>query len=93
MTPPGAVIAGYRIHLTAETGHGPPLWWTHPEAGIADGSGVGIPPVTAGCPVADCVFGDEGDPLADENLVTAGGAPGPGLVLVARCGPRALWIP
>ena len=85
LTPPGTTIAGYRIHLTAETGH-EPTWWAHPEAGIAAGSLVGIPPVTAGCPVAECVFGDDGDPLADGNLVTASGLPPAGLVLVARCG-------
>ncbi len=86
VTPPGAVIAGYRIHLTADTGPAH-VWWSQVDAGIASGSVVGVPPVTAGCPDADCSFGDEGDPLDDDNLVTASGLPGGGLVLVARCTP------
>ncbi len=84
--PAGAVIAGYRIHLTADTG---PAYdpGSRVEAGIASGSVVGIPPVTAGCPDEDCSFGDEGDPLDDDNLVTSSGLPGAGLVFVARCTP------
>ena len=86
VAPPGAVIAGYRIHLTADTGTAYDSW-SELEAGIAAGSIIGIPPVTAGCPDAECSFGDEGDPLDDDNLVTASGLPGAGLVLVARCTP------
>ena len=84
MAPPGRVIAGYRVHLTAATaaaeGSG------DLQAGLAPGSLLGPPLVTAGCLAADCVFGDPGDPLADANLVTASGLPNPALALVAVCG-------
>ncbi len=80
--PGGTVIAGYRIHLTAATGWAPE-WQL--EAGLAVGSVVGVPPVTVGCPTANCTFGDDGDPLSEKNLVTAGGLPDAGLVLAARC--------
>ena len=81
--PPGAVIAGYRIHLTAATadGAGPGQL----QAGLAAGSLLEPPPVTQGCPDTDCTFGDAGEPLDGANLVTDGGLPVDGLALVARC--------
>ena len=81
--PPGTAIAGYRIHLTAATRDAPT--WKHLEAGLAVGSFVGLPPISAGCTVPGCTFGDEGDPLSDDNLVTASGLPVSGLVLAATC--------
>ena len=81
--PPGTAIAGYRIHLTAATRDAPT--WKHLEAGLAVGSFVGLPPIIAGCTDPGCTFGDEGDPLSDDNLVTASGLPVSGLVLAATC--------
>ena len=83
--PPGTVIAGFRIHVTAATREAPT--WKRLEAGLAVGSFVGLPPISAGCTVPGCSFGDEGDPLSPDNLVTASGLPALGLVLFAACAP------
>ena len=70
MTPPGTVVAGYRVHLTATTGYPAGL-----EAGLATGSLLGTPDVTQGCTgEGNCTFGDPSEPLGDANLVTSGRA-------------------
>ena len=83
MTPPGTVVAGYRVHLTATTGYAFGL-----EAGLATGSLLGTPDVTQGCTGSTeppCTFGDPSDPLADANLVTSDALPEPAIALVAEC--------
>jgi len=80
MTPPGTVIAGYRVHLTAMTGFSDGL-----EAGLATGSLLGTPDVTQGCTAGNCAVGDPSEPLGDKNLVTSAGLPDPAIALVAEC--------
>ena len=91
IAPPGARIAGYRIHLTAETEQATP--GTALQAGLSLGSLIQLPPVSIGCPAAGCSFGDPADALAAANLVTSAGLPTPGLVLVARCAAGACQPP
>ena len=80
MTPPGTVVAGYRVHLTALTGFSAGL-----EAGLATGSLLGTPDVTQGCTEGNCTFGDPSEPLGDANLVTSAGLPDPAIALIAEC--------
>ena len=81
IAPAGTAIAGYQVHLSAMTEKSE----VRVQAGLAAGSVLSVPPVTAGCLDAGCVFGDELDPLSDQNLVKGGALPNPALALVAAC--------
>ena len=84
LTPPGAKIASYRIHLFAAT-ESDSLEENAYQAGLDVNPGQ-TPAIQFGCLGPGCQFGDPNDALAPENLLQASGLKANGLFVGVRCG-------